>query len=124
MYAPETTRYSASSEFGLDDHEPHHASSRASADAILGDLTDSDDGSSIRHDDSMQVDEEDEDGQLGEEDGASDSSFSDSLSSSPSIPSSDDIDFGLVYGLHSFMATVDGQVVRPHRPLPLLGANG
>ncbi|KPV76515.1 uncharacterized protein RHOBADRAFT_42858, partial [Rhodotorula graminis WP1] len=35
-------------------------------------------------------------------------SFSDSLSSSPSIPD-DDIDFNLVYALHTFLATVDGQ---------------
>lgn len=35
-------------------------------------------------------------------------SFSDSLSSSPSIPD-EDIDFGLVYALHTFLATVDGQ---------------
>ncbi|BGP23261.1 SH3 domain protein [Rhodotorula toruloides] len=34
--------------------------------------------------------------------------FSDSLSSSPSIPD-EDIDFGLVYALHTFLATVDGQ---------------
>ncbi|EGG03930.1 uncharacterized protein MELLADRAFT_117192 [Melampsora larici-populina 98AG31] len=46
-----------------------------------------------------------------EGDRASDSSFSDSvsMSSSPSIPSSDDIDFTLVYALHTFLATVDGQ---------------
>ncbi|KAG0141073.1 hypothetical protein CROQUDRAFT_725843 [Cronartium quercuum f. sp. fusiforme G11] len=46
-----------------------------------------------------------------EADRASDSSFSDSvsMSSSPSIPSSDDIDFTLVYALHTFLATVDGQ---------------
>jgi hypothetical protein len=35
-------------------------------------------------------------------------SFSDSLSSSPSIPD-EDIDFNLVYALHTFLATVDGQ---------------
>lgn len=35
-------------------------------------------------------------------------SFSDSLSSSPSIPD-EDIDFALVYALHVFLATVDGQ---------------
>lgn len=35
-------------------------------------------------------------------------SFSDSLSSSPSIPD-EDIDFALVYALHTFLATVDGQ---------------
>ena len=35
-------------------------------------------------------------------------SFSDSLSSSPSIPD-EDIDFTLVYALHTFLATVDGQ---------------
>lgn len=35
-------------------------------------------------------------------------SFSDSLSSSPSIPD-EDIDFSLVYSLHTFLATVDGQ---------------
>ncbi|KAA1087115.1 hypothetical protein PGT21_022882 [Puccinia graminis f. sp. tritici] len=46
-----------------------------------------------------------------EADRASDSSFSDSvsLSSTPSIPCSDDIDFTLVYALHTFLATVDGQ---------------
>ncbi|MBW0495590.1 hypothetical protein O181_035305 [Austropuccinia psidii MF-1] len=44
-------------------------------------------------------------------DRASDSSFSDSvsLSSTPSIPCSDDIDFTLVYALHTFLATVEGQ---------------
>lgn len=41
-----------------------------------------------------------------EEDAAGE--FSDSLSSSPSIPD-DDIDFNLVYALHTFLATVDGQ---------------
>lgn len=35
-------------------------------------------------------------------------SFSDSLSSSPSVPE-EDIDFSLVYSLHTFLATVDGQ---------------
>ncbi|GAA5998355.1 protein phosphatase regulator BUD14 [Rhodotorula paludigena] len=35
-------------------------------------------------------------------------SFSDSLSSSPSIPD-EDIDFNLVYALHTFLATVEGQ---------------
>ena len=35
-------------------------------------------------------------------------SFSDSLSSSPSIPD-EDIDFTLVYALHTFLRTVDGQ---------------
>lgn len=35
-------------------------------------------------------------------------SFSDSLSSSPSIPD-EDIDFSLVYALHTFLRTVDGQ---------------
>lgn len=52
------------------------------------------------------------DGEIVEDDAASDSSFSDSLSSSPSVPSSDDIDFSLVYALHTFLATVDGQAVR------------
>lgn len=45
----------------------------------------------------------------GEGDDQDDSgSFSDSLSSSPSIPD-EDIDFALVYALHTFLATVDGQ---------------
>ncbi|GAA5892931.1 hypothetical protein JCM8208_004128 [Rhodotorula glutinis] len=43
-----------------------------------------------------------------EEDLDDTASFSDSLSSSPSIPD-DDIDFNLVYALHTFLATVDGQ---------------
>ncbi|SGY28644.1 BQ5605_C084g12999 [Microbotryum silenes-dioicae] len=55
---------------------------------------DDDDGSHQDHD------EED----LDEDSG----SFSDSLSSSPSIPD-EDIDFTLVYALHTFLATVDGQ---------------
>lgn len=44
----------------------------------------------------------------GEEDMDDSGSFSDSLSSSPSIPD-EDIDFSLVYALHTFLATVDGQ---------------
>lgn len=48
------------------------------------------------HDQDMQDDQDDS------------GSFSDSLSSSPSIPD-EDIDFGLVYALHTFLATVDGQ---------------
>lgn len=52
-----------------------------------------------------EMDEEDEDDEE-EEDAAGE--FSDSLSSSPSIPD-DDIDFNLVYALHTFLATVDGQ---------------
>ncbi|SCZ94054.1 BZ3500_MvSof-1268-A1-R1_Chr6-1g08390 [Microbotryum saponariae] len=51
-------------------------------------------------DDGPDHDEED----LDEDSG----SFSDSLSSSPSIPD-EDIDFTLVYALHTFLATVDGQ---------------
>lgn len=46
--------------------------------------------------------------QEGEEDMDDSGSFSDSLSSSPSIPD-EDIDFSLVYALHTFLATVDGQ---------------
>ncbi|KAK4053454.1 protein phosphatase regulator [Microbotryomycetes sp. JL201] len=49
--------------------------------------------------------EEQEEDEEEEEDSAS---FSDSLSSSPSIPD-EDIDFSLVYALHTFLATVDGQ---------------
>ncbi|GAA5865337.1 hypothetical protein JCM3774_004942 [Rhodotorula dairenensis] len=52
-----------------------------------------------------EEDEDDED-EDDEEDAAGE--FSDSLSSSPSIPD-DDIDFNLVYALHTFLATVDGQ---------------
>ncbi|GAA6034935.1 hypothetical protein JCM8097_009373 [Rhodosporidiobolus ruineniae] len=44
----------------------------------------------------------------GEEEDLEDDAFSDSLSSSPSIPD-EDIDFNLVYALHTFLATVDGQ---------------
>jgi hypothetical protein len=44
----------------------------------------------------------------GGDDGDDSGSFSDSLSSSPSIPD-EDIDFSLVYALHTFLATVDGQ---------------
>ncbi|GAA6005122.1 hypothetical protein JCM11491_002584 [Sporobolomyces phaffii] len=52
----------------------------------------------------------DHDGDEGEEEDLDDDSgsFSDSLSSSPSIPD-EDIDFNLVYALHTFLATVDGQ---------------
>ncbi|GAA5936162.1 protein phosphatase regulator BUD14 [Sporobolomyces koalae] len=52
----------------------------------------------------------DHDGEEGEEEDLEDDSgsFSDSLSSSPSIPD-EDIDFNLVYALHTFLATVDGQ---------------
>ncbi|SCV67892.1 BQ2448_5503 [Microbotryum intermedium] len=49
-------------------------------------------------------DDRDEEEDLDEDSG----SFSDSLSSSPSIPD-EDIDFTLVYALHTFLATVDGQ---------------
>ena len=51
-------------------------------------------------------------------------SFSDSLSSSPSIPD-DDIDFALVYALHNFLATVDGQasVVKGNKLLLLDDSN-
>lgn len=52
------------------------------------------------HDDGMEHDEHDDIDDSG--------SFSDSLSSSPSIPD-EDIDFTLVYALHTFLATVDGQ---------------
>jgi hypothetical protein len=54
--------------------------------------------------------EEEEEGDEGAHDDDLDDSgsFSDSLSSSPSIPD-DDIDFALVYALHTFLATVDGQ---------------
>ena len=52
---------------------------------------------------------EHEGGDGGDEQDQDDSgSFSDSLSSSPSIPD-EDIDFALVYALHTFLATVDGQ---------------
>ena len=52
----------------------------------------------------------DHEGEEGEEEDLDDDSgsFSDSLSSSPSIPD-EDIDFNLVYALHTFLATVDGQ---------------
>ncbi|GAA5906261.1 uncharacterized protein JCM6883_005493 [Sporobolomyces salmoneus] len=52
----------------------------------------------------------DHEGDEGEEEDLEDDSgsFSDSLSSSPSIPD-EDIDFNLVYALHTFLATVDGQ---------------
>ncbi|GAA5976356.1 hypothetical protein JCM10908_005471 [Rhodotorula pacifica] len=53
------------------------------------------------------MDEEDEEEEEEEEEDAA-GEFSDSLSSSPSIPD-DDIDFNLVYALHTFLATVDGQ---------------
>lgn len=35
--------------------------------------------------------------------------YSDELSSSPSVPDASDIDFDLVYSLHTFLATVEGQ---------------
>lgn len=55
----------------------------------------------------LNGDDHDEVGEI--EDQEDDSgSFSDSLSSSPSIPD-EDIDFTLVYALHTFLATVDGQ---------------
>ncbi|BGP06518.1 protein phosphatase regulator [Rhodotorula toruloides] len=58
-------------------------------------------GQGMEHDvDDEEVEGAEEDLNAGE--------FSDSLSSSPSIPD-EDIDFGLVYALHTFLATVDGQ---------------
>lgn len=53
-------------------------------------------------------DEHDHDGEVEGDDQDDSGSFSDSLSSSPSIPD-EDIDFALVYALHTFLATVDGQ---------------
>lgn len=53
-----------------------------------------------------EEEEDDEEDDEDDEDAAGE--FSDSLSSSPSIPD-DDIDFNLVYALHTFLATVDGQ---------------
>ncbi|KAK4058490.1 protein phosphatase regulator [Microbotryomycetes sp. JL221] len=66
-----------------------------------------DDQGNERHDDE---DDDDDDQQEQEQEQEDDSaSFSsDSLSSSPSIPD-EDIDFSLVYALHTFLATVDGQ---------------
>ncbi|KAM0788487.1 hypothetical protein ACM66B_001620 [Microbotryomycetes sp. NB124-2] len=57
------------------------------------------------HDQGIMMEAGDEEEEDEEEDSAS---FSDSLSSSPSIPD-EDIDFSLVYALHTFLATVDGQ---------------
>jgi hypothetical protein len=62
-----------------------------------------------QYDDGMQGEQGLDHGEGEEEDIEDDSgSFSDSLSSSPSIPD-EDIDFNLVYALHTFLATVDGQ---------------
>ncbi|GAA5976710.1 hypothetical protein JCM11641_005668 [Rhodosporidiobolus odoratus] len=67
-----------------------------------------------QYEDEMQHDGEaggvEEGGIEGQEEDLEDDSgsFSDSLSSSPSIPD-EDIDFNLVYALHTFLATVDGQ---------------
>ncbi|GAA5924063.1 hypothetical protein JCM1841_001841 [Sporobolomyces salmonicolor] len=62
------------------------------------------------HDQDLQGDQGMEHDGEGEEEDLDDDagSFSDSLSSSPSIPD-EDIDFNLVYALHTFLATVDGQ---------------
>jgi hypothetical protein len=60
----------------------------------------------MRHPEGDEEMDEEEDEEEEEEDAAGE--FSDSLSSSPSIPD-DDIDFNLVYALHTFLATVDGQ---------------
>ncbi|GAA5946219.1 hypothetical protein JCM3765_000157 [Sporobolomyces pararoseus] len=62
------------------------------------------------HDDMQGEQGMDHEGDEGEEEDLEDDSgsFSDSLSSSPSIPD-EDIDFNLVYALHTFLATVDGQ---------------
>ncbi|GAA5858538.1 hypothetical protein JCM1840_001248 [Sporobolomyces johnsonii] len=58
----------------------------------------------LQGDQGMEHDGEGEEEDLDDDAG----SFSDSLSSSPSIPD-EDIDFNLVYALHTFLATVDGQ---------------
>ncbi|KWU44267.1 hypothetical protein RHOSPDRAFT_34282 [Rhodotorula sp. JG-1b] len=60
----------------------------------------------MRHPEGDDEMDEEDDVEEEEEDVAGE--FSDSLSSSPSIPD-DDIDFNLVYALHTFLATVDGQ---------------
>ncbi|GAA5858566.1 hypothetical protein JCM8547_007362 [Rhodosporidiobolus lusitaniae] len=60
------------------------------------------------YEDEMQGEQGLDHGEGEEEDIDDSGSFSDSMSSSPSIPD-EDIDFNLVYALHTFLATVDGQ---------------
>ncbi|GAA6062386.1 hypothetical protein JCM10212_003195 [Sporobolomyces blumeae] len=74
-------------------HHPHHQ--HQDLDELHGEQ-------GMDHDGGEGADEDEED--LDDDSG----SFSDSLSSSPSIPD-EDIDFNLVYALHTFLATVDGQ---------------
>ncbi|KAK4331458.1 hypothetical protein RTBOTA2_000925 [Rhodotorula toruloides] len=64
-------------------------------------------GDEMHGEQGMEHDVDDEEVEGAEED-LNAGEFSDSLSSSPSIPD-EDIDFGLVYALHTFLATVDGQ---------------
>ncbi|GAA6000299.1 hypothetical protein JCM10207_007947 [Rhodosporidiobolus poonsookiae] len=65
-------------------------------------------GQQYHYEDDLQGEQGLEHGEEGEEDLSPEGEFSDSLSSSPSIPD-EDIDFNLVYALHTFLATVDGQ---------------